>query len=121
MKKALALVSLFALPLVASAQVTSLQSFLIFVGSIINTLIPIAIGIALLVFFWGLIAYIYRRKSNDRATMITGLVGLFIMVSVWGIIRIAQNTFGLQNSATPVPAPQVPGLPGSAQSYYNTF
>jgi hypothetical protein len=107
MKKALIAVSLFALPLVASAQnVSNLRSLIAEAGSILNMVIPVLIALALVVFFVGLIQYIWRRKGG-REIMIAGLVGLFIMVSVWGIIRLAQNSLGLQNGQ-PIQPPYVP-------------
>ncbi len=77
----------------------------------LNRLIPVLIALALVVFFWGLIKYIRSGKSaGGKDIMIAGLVGLFIMVSVWGIIRIAQNTLlgGSGNLQTPSGIPQVP-------------
>ena len=38
--------------------------------------------------------------------MIAGLVSLFVMVSVWGIVNLAQNALGIQGNA-PVVVPQV--------------
>lgn len=107
--KALSAAALLALPAVAFAQTPgNLTQLIAWAGDILNRLIPILIAVALLVFFWGLIQYIRNHKSTEgRQIMIAGLVGLFIMTSVWGIIRLAQNTFGVNNSAIPS-IPQVP-------------
>ncbi len=108
MKKALFAASIFALPLVAFAAPQDFTGYISWVGGLINQIIPVMIGIALVVFFWGLIVYIANRgQKSGRDTMIAGLVALFIMVSVWGILRLAQNTFGVSNAA-PVTIPQVP-------------
>ncbi len=101
-----------ALPAIASAQVAgnNLQSLIRFTGDILNMLIPIMIALALVAFFWGLVRYVWSGgESHDqgRNVMIAGLVALFVMVSVWGIIRLAQNTLGI-NSGGALPAPQVP-------------
>jgi len=107
MKKALITVALFAVPMVAFAQTpTNLSNLISFAGDMLNRLIPVLIAFALVVFFWGLIQYI-RTHKGGKDIMIAGLVGLFIMVSVWGILRLAQNTFGVGNAA-PVGIPQVP-------------
>ncbi len=102
----------FALPAIASAQVAgnNLQSLIRFVGDVLNMLIPIMIALALVAFFWGLVRYVWSGgESHDqgRNVMIAGLVALFVMVSVWGIIRLAQNTLGI-NSGGALPAPSVP-------------
>ena len=85
---------------------SNLTSLISFAGDILNRLIPVLITLALVVFFWGLIQYIRTHKAG-KDIMIAGLVGLFIMVSVWGIIRIAQNTLGV-GSGGPPSIPQVP-------------
>ena len=109
MKKALFTAALFALPMVAFAQTpTNLTGLIAFAGDILNRVIPVLIALALVIFFWGLVKYISSGKAaGGKDIMIAGLVGLFIMVSVWGIIRIAQNTLGVGNAA-PASIPQVP-------------
>jgi len=84
----------------------NLTQLISFAGDVLNRLIPVLIAVALVVFFWGLIQYI-RTHKGGKDIMIAGLVGLFIMVSVWGIIRIAQNTLGV-GSGGPPSIPQVP-------------
>lgn len=84
----------------------NLTQLISFAGDILNRVIPVLIALALVVFFWGLIQYI-RTHKGGKDIMIAGLVGLFIMVSVWGIIRIAQNTLGVGGGGTPT-VPQVP-------------
>ncbi len=37
--------------------------------------------------------------------MILGVVSLAVMVSVWGLVRFLQSTFGLENSANNTPPP----------------
>jgi len=84
----------------------NLTQLISFAGDVLNRLIPVLIAVALVVFFWGLIQYI-RTHKGGKDIMIAGLVGLFIMVSVWGIIRIAQNTLGVGGGGSPT-VPQVP-------------
>src|SRR3989344_4902770 len=67
---------------------------------LIQLAIPVIAGLALLVFFKGLAAFI--AKSGDekshaegRNLMVWGLVALFVMVSVWGIIRFVYTDLGL--------------------------
>lgn len=102
---------LFAIPAIASAQALQpIRNFVVAFGGIVDILIPILIAVALVVFFWGLIQYI--RKSGEGhgegiKIMTAGLVSLFIMVSVWGIINLAQNALGVPTTGV-VAVPQVP-------------
>ncbi len=112
-KSVFASLALFALPMFAFAQALQpLRNLVVAVGSILNLLIPVLIAAALVVFFWGLVQYIRHPEGGEhggggRPVMIAGLVSLFIMVSVWGIINLAQNALGVQGNA-PVQVPQVP-------------
>src|SRR6185436_17218531 len=114
-KSAFASLALFALPMFAFAQALQpLRNLVVAVGSILNLLIPVLIAAALVVFFWGLVQYIRHPEgggeghgASGRSVMIAGLISLFIMVSVWGIINLAQNALGVQGNA-PVQVPQVP-------------
>lgn len=50
------------------------------------------------------------KLKEKRQVMLNSLIGLFVAVSVWGIIRIAGRVFGTQNQNTPV---QIVCPPGS--------
>jgi len=76
---------------------TGIKDLITAVGGLINPLIVILVGVALLVFFWGLAKFIFRVGGDENAVeggkrlMIWGLIALFVMLSVWGIIRFMQN------------------------------
>jgi hypothetical protein len=101
--------ALFALPLIASAQALQpIKNLIVAVGGILNMLIPILIAAALVVFFWGLVQYIRNPElSEGKNVMIAGILSLFIMVSVWGLVNLAQNALGVNGSGS-VQIPQVP-------------
>ncbi|MCB9806207.1 hypothetical protein H6775_03570 [Candidatus Nomurabacteria bacterium] len=94
--------SVAALPLVSSAQFVAttggtgrLESLLKSVGDLIAALIPIIMGLALIVFLWGVLLYVISKSQEDKAAarsyMIWGIIGLFVMVSVWGIVTILSD------------------------------
>jgi CHASE3 domain sensor protein len=95
-------------PAVASAQVT-LAHTLGQVSGLINGLIPIVLAIAVLIFFWGLAMYMFNTNNLEKRTeginiMFMGIIAIFVMVSLWGIIRILQQTFKVDQSQPIVPA-----------------
>jgi len=103
MKKTFSLLGMFALPAVAFAQ--TVQSVLSVFKDILNALIPILITAALVAFFYGLAKYILSSSDTEgkvgaRKIMVAGLVSLFIMVSIWGIIQLFANTFGIGQGGT---------------------
>jgi hypothetical protein len=62
-----------------------------------NTLIPMAFTLCLLYFFWGIFKYIKEGATSDKAAeegrriMGWGIVGIFVVFSVWGIISFIQT------------------------------
>ncbi|MFQ5662115.1 MAG: hypothetical protein ACE5F2_02590, partial [Candidatus Paceibacteria bacterium] len=94
--------SILIVPAITFAQAgdIGIETALSNVGALVNALVPIAIGFAVLFFFWGLAKYILNagdeeKKSEGRNIMIWGLIALFIMVSIWGIINVLAETFGV--------------------------
>jgi hypothetical protein len=72
---------------------------------ILNPVIVLMFAAAVLVFAYGIFEYFIHADSGDaRATgrnhMIAGVIGMFIMVSVFGIVRLVLNTIGASASDT---------------------
>lgn len=100
MKKIISTV-LFLIPGAAFAQsLAQINTLATGVGGIVNTLIPIVMLMAVLVFFWGLVKYIASasdeaNKESGKTLMIWGMIALFVMVALWGILGWVQNNLGL--------------------------
>lgn len=63
----------------------------------IGLVIPLIIGMALITFIYGIILYISRAGDESKREegvryIFYGIIGLFVMVSVWGIIEILNMT-----------------------------
>jgi hypothetical protein len=112
MKKLALIVGALALPLVSFAQsLSSLKTLVGSIGDIINLLIPIMFALALLGFFYGLVMYIFGKEDNkDQAkkTMIWGVVALFVMASVWGLVTFIGTAVGVDQGAAPSVSPLIP-------------
>ena len=97
----------FALPLLALAQQTSnLQGVLSIVANLINLAIPVLIGASVLVFIWGLFQFIMgdeEKKKEGKDIMIWGIIALFVMFSVFGLVNLLIGTFQLNNTTAPIP------------------
>jgi len=68
--------------------------------SLIDPLILLIFSAGVLVFMWGLVMFIIQADSTDgRKTgvqhMIWGILGIFIMATVFGIISIITSTLGV--------------------------
>ena len=66
--------------------------------SVVNPLIVLVSALALLYFLVGVSKYILHSGSEEKRAegyhmMIYGIVALFVMVSVWGLVGVLANTF----------------------------
>jgi hypothetical protein len=100
-----------AFPVVVAAQ--TVQSTIGLVGSIVASLIPIIIGIAVLVFLWGVMKYVVAKdpeaQKEARSVILYGIIVLFVMVAIWGLVELLGDTLGISTDNTIVPtAPRLP-------------
>lgn len=107
----LTLAAFATVPAVASAQ--SVQHLIGLVGSIVASLIPIVIGIAVLVFLWGVMQYVIAKSPEDqkeaRGVILYGVIILFVMVAIWGLVDLIGETIGIDTNDTSTPrAPRLP-------------
>lgn len=102
-------------PLAASAQggFQNVSASLDTIGGLISKLIPLIIGAAVLVFLFGILKFVVsgdeEARKNARSYMVFGVIALFVMVSVWGLVNFLRNTFGFSGGSNNPPPP--PGVP----------
>ena len=88
------------------------------IGDILNVIIPLLITLGVVYFIWGVIKYVTAKdedaQKEGRNTIISGIIGLFVIVSVWGLVGILQKTFidGTDNSIDENDIPCIPGVGG---------
>ena len=60
-----------------------------------SRLVPTLIGIALVLFLFGVLRYMFSKdgatQKEAKQFMLWGIIALFVMVSVWGLVRIVQD------------------------------
>ena len=95
-----------ALPAIASAA--GLLDTLALFNRILNGLIGLAVLAAILGLFWGIIKYFFTKGYDDKKNAIKiityGVIVIFVMVSIWGIIKLLQSTFGVTQNTSITPA-----------------
>jgi Type IV secretion system pilin len=87
-------------------------------GQLFNSIVPVLIALGVLFFVWGVVQYVIaddeEAKSAGRNRMIYGIIGLAVIIGVWGLVNFLRNTFGLNNN-TNIQLPTVPVvIPGSS-------
>lgn len=104
MKKLIIPALAFLLPVVTFAQdLGNLQDLAEGLQDLINLLIPIAIGLAVLAFFWGVALFIFKAGDEDakergRRIMVGGIIGLFVILAIWGILAFIFDALGLKGN-----------------------
>lgn len=84
----------------AATKPTDFRTLVDLFINIINLLIPLIAGLSVLVFFWGLAQFIFRvagdekEIENGKNLMFYGILGLFVMFSVWAILSLLVSDFG---------------------------
>ena len=99
------LIAITLLPEVSSAQNLNFSSFSALTSSLLKliggTLVPTLVSMALLLFFWRIVVSLYQVGENHEAVgekkmiLVWGVIALFVMVSLWGIVRVFTNTVGI--------------------------
>ena len=116
MKKALALTSgvltAFAVPLVSLAAVNNISDVGTFIINTINNIIvPVLFAVAFIVFLYSVFKTFIVGQGSEEAKeqgknlMLWGLIGFFVMVSVWGLVNILTGTVSFGNNAAPSTVP----------------
>jgi len=66
-----------------------------------NVLVPVLFAIAFIVFLYGIASsYIFSRGDEEAVKkghkfLLWGIIGFVVMISIWGLVNVVANTFGL--------------------------
>lgn len=105
-------------PAISFAALGGLKSLLLEFGGLISLSVKIIFALALAFFFWGMAQFILNDAGNDKTRedgkkkMIWGIIALFVMFSIYGILAAVGTLTGIpiQGSTYPIdalPFPQV--------------
>ena len=92
--------ALFLSPMLAFAALGQINTLVEDITDIVDLLVPLLITLAVVMFFWGLVKYIANAsdeaaKGEGKTLMIWGMIALFVMVALWGILGWFQSQLGL--------------------------
>lgn len=104
------LFTLALMPLVSHAQ--EIAGILNRLNSIVRSLLPLLLSAATIVFIWGIVTTWVaggdpEKRKKGRDFVLYGLLGLFVIVSTWGLVALLANTFGLPDEG------EIARLPGA--------
>ncbi len=89
------------IPVITYAQ--GLTEFLINIRDWLNMLVPMLITLGIIAFFWGLAMYLFKEgedKAKGLNIMMMGVLAVFVMASLGGLIGMLQTTTGAGDDRT---------------------
>jgi len=96
---------LMVMPLVSHAK--GISELITNVGSLLGRIVPIMMTLAVIAFFWGLIKYLFGEggegKGEGLKIMGYGILVIFVMVSLGGLVAFLQDSTGVNKSRTITP------------------
>lgn len=69
-----------------------------------NTVIGVIFGFAMVFFFWGAAQFILKDAGSDKTRdegkkkLLWGIIALFVMFSIYGILRMIGNLTGISST-----------------------
>jgi len=81
------------------AGITNLTNLInFFTCTIIDSVIPLLFVLSIAGFVYGIMQYFLNpeneeKRKQGKSFMLWGIVALFVMVSIWGLVGILSNTF----------------------------
>jgi heme/copper-type cytochrome/quinol oxidase subunit 4 len=96
---------LLATPFLADAAgPTNFRDFVSYIIRLMNIVVGLIVTLTLLIYFWGAVRHITNKEESDswemRKFLMTGVIIIFVMVSIWGILEILQNTLKSASGGT---------------------
>ena len=94
-------------------DISSIGDLLCKIGEILNATIPVLVALGVVYFVWGVVTYMIgseeEAKKKGKNRIIYGIIGLAVIVGLWGLVNIVVNTFGLGGASAPSLSPLAVG------------
>lgn len=92
-------------PVVSFAALEGIASLIKTAGGLLNQIIPIVFGLALVFFFWGMAQFILHAgeeeaREQGKQRMLWGIVALFVIVSIYGILGFIGNSLNINQGGS---------------------
>lgn len=87
-------------PSVCPGNTNDIRGILNFFRCLItDSVIPLLVTLAIVYFIYGVLKYIMNaddstQREEGRKFMVWGIVALFVIVSIWGLVKLLAGTFG---------------------------
>jgi len=84
---------------VCNINIVDVGDILCKVGSLLKLVIPVLVALGIVYFVWGVVTYVISNdeeaKKSGKDRIIYGIIGLVVITSMWGLVAIVVDTFGI--------------------------
>ena len=81
---------------------------------LVRIAVPFLIAIAVIYFIWTIIKFVIAGGEDEKAQAKSqigwGILGLFIIVSVWGLVQFLRTSTGIGTGAAPTTQNLIPNI-----------
>lgn len=82
------------------------------ISDYVNQFFLLIVGIAILTLAWHSFRFIISagneaERTKSRTYILWAVMGVFLIISVWGVVNLVSNTIGLDTSMDNVFVPQI--------------
>ncbi len=75
------------------------------ISELLSAVVPMLVALGVVYLVWGIVQYVIgdseEAKSKGRDTIIFGIIGLAVIISMWGLVYLLQDTFEMRNKVAP--------------------
>ena len=71
------------------------------IGALNTIVVPLIFAFAFAAFIWGVVNYFFfhgddeTRRGEGRQFIFWGILGMVVLLSVWGLVRLLLSTLGI--------------------------
>ena len=97
------------LPTIAHAAPQNIKDLLnMLTDLLVDSVVPLLIAAAMVVFIWGMIEFVgnadnEEKRAKGKQLMLWGIIGFFVIVSIWGLVGLFTNFFGVPSGMPRLP------------------
>lgn len=73
------------------------------ISELLNSVLPVLVALGVVYFVWGVVRYVIgdseEAKKKGRDNIIFGVIGLAVIIGLWGLVYIVVDTFNIGDVA----------------------
>ncbi len=99
--------------MLANSDGTGLSGFLGNLTGLANQAYALIIALIVLAFAWGVLKFVFQSgddQAKGKNMMIWSIIAITVLFSIWGIVRIFQETVGVDGGDRNINAPAIPTI-----------